>query len=144
MMDEKNLREICPAPKFLGVAYYGSRRWIINSSCVASILPRRDHRVYGTVWRLHEVELAALDMHYGLPQRFDRYASLATLLDGRRCTSEFYSARDRNPGPATQEYLDHIIKIGRQLGFPEGYLEELSCWTTPQDISIRASLRAKA
>src|SRR5262249_37928293 len=108
MMDEKNLKEVCPSPEFLGVAYYESRRWIINSSGVASTLPRRDHRVYGTVWRLHEIELAALDMHYGLPQQFDRYASLATLVDGRGCTTEFYSARDRGSGAANPEYLNEI------------------------------------
>jgi len=94
--------------------------------------------VYGALWRLHEVEVAALDMYYGVPQRFDRYGSIATLMDGRRCSSEFYAAHDRNAGAARPAYLEQIMATGRRLGFPDEYLRELASWITPQDVSIRA------
>jgi hypothetical protein len=143
-MDGEALREICPSPEFVGIGFYDSRRWIINQSGEASILPRRGRRVYGVIWRVHEVEMAALDMFYGVPQRFERYGSLATFVDGRRSTSEFYSARDRNPGAAAPGYLRRIIEIGRELGFPDQYLKELNTWTSAQDISIAGALRPGA
>jgi hypothetical protein len=142
LMDGERLRKFLPSPTFIGVGYYESRRWIINSSGRASILPRRGHRVYGTVWKLHEIEVAALDMHYGVPEIFERYGSFATFADGRRCTSEFYSARDRQVGAVDPEYLRQVTGVGRQLEFPDSYLEELSAWTSPQDVSIAAALRA--
>lgn len=128
MMSEDQLRELGSEAEFVSVAHYESRRWIVNSAGVASIVPRRGYRVHGVIWRLPEVEMAALDIHLDVPQVFDRYGALAYLPNGRRITAEYYVARNNELGSATPEYLEPILKTGQQFGFPESYLEEISGW----------------
>jgi|GEM_PF-1614926 len=130
-MAEERLRELGSEAEFVSVAHFESRRWIVNSDGVASIVPRRGHRIYGVIWRLPEVEMAALDLFLEVPQVFDRYGALAHLPNGRRIAAEFYAARNHELGSASPDYLEPILKTGRQFGFPEPYLEEISGWSSP-------------
>ena len=70
-LDEGLLRERCPDPEFLTLAHYDSRRFIINSEGLATACPRRGYRVYGVVWSVPEIGLAALDIHAGVPHWHD-------------------------------------------------------------------------
>lgn len=131
LMVEERLRELGSEAEFVSVAHFESRRWIVNTDGVASIVPRRGHRVYGVIWRLPEIEMPALDLFLEVPHLFDRYGALAYLANGRRISAEYYVARNHEMGSATQEYLEPILKTGRQFGFPESYLDEISGWSSP-------------
>jgi len=146
LMSEQNLKKICPDPKLVGIAYYESRRWLLNTSGKATITPRKVFRVYGTVWLIHDIDLAALDLYHGVPQEFDRFGALATLVDGRRCGAEFYATRGRPPAAEGASNVVPILQIARRLGFPPSYIEELSSWskgTAGQNSQVRRSAQAR-
>jgi hypothetical protein len=128
LLDEDLLRERCPDPELITVAHYDSRRFIINSDGIATAFPRRGHRVYGVVWRVHEIGLTALDIHAGVPYRHDRFGAFARTADGELCVSEFYAARNHTPGTANPSYLEPIIAAARRWKFPDSYLEEIAGW----------------
>ncbi len=130
-LDEDLLRERCPDLEFITVAHYDSRCFMINSDGVATAFPRRDHRVYGVVWSVHEIGLAALDIHAGVPHEHDRFGSFAKTAAGQLCVSEFYATRNRTPGRASPSYLRPILKAARRWEFPQDYLDELASWADP-------------
>jgi hypothetical protein len=68
-------------------------------------LPRRGYRVYGVVWSVPEIGLAALDIHAGVPHRHDRFGAFARTASGQLCVSEFFATRERTPGRADPAYL---------------------------------------
>ena len=55
MMDQSVIRERCPDPIFICTARLTSRRFIVNSDGLASIVPRRDYMVHGIVWEVHDL-----------------------------------------------------------------------------------------
>jgi len=127
-LDEDLLRERCPDPEFVALAHYDSRRFMINSGGIATALPRKGYRVYGVVWSLAEIGLAALDIHAGVPHQYDRFGSFARTADGQLCVSEFYATRNQVSGQAEPAYLRPIIAAARRWKFPEQYIEEIASW----------------
>lgn len=132
LLNESLIRERCPDPEFVTLAYYDSRRWMINSDGIAMIVPRRDFRVHGVIWSVCETGLAALDIHAGVPHDHDRFGCFAKNATGRLCISEFYTARNRTPGLATAEYLDPILEAARRWKFPPAYIDELASWNSAE------------
>ncbi len=131
-LDEDLLRERCPDPEFLTLAHYESRRFMINSDGIATAFPRKDHRVYGVVWSVPEIGLAALDIHAGVPHHHDRFGSFCRTADGQLCVSEFYATRNHAPGKANPDYLRPILDAARHWKFPEPYLDEIAGWAHPE------------
>src|SRR5260370_885355 len=126
LLDEGLLRERCPDPEFITVAHYDSRRFMVNSDGIATAFPRRDHRVYGIIWCVHEIGLTALDIHAGVPHWHDRFGAFARTADGQLCVSEFYAARNHAPGKADPAYLQPIIATARRWKFPNSSIEEMA------------------
>lgn len=139
-LDEEVLGQLCPDPEFVTLARYDSRRWMVNSDGTATIVPRRDFRVLGVIWSVHEVGLAALDIHAGVPQQHDRFGSFAKTAAGQLCVSEFYATRNRLPGKGSPSYLRPILKAAQRWAFPQDYLDELSSWA---DLGVRADKPAR-
>jgi len=141
-MAEDRLRELGSEAEFVCVAYYESRRWIVNSEGIASVIPRRGHQVHGVIWRIPEIELAALDIYLGVPSNVERFGALAYLPNGRRITSEYYGTKIRELGAASAEYLAPILKAGRERGLPDSYVEEMAAWINgaPHSDSARGLL----
>ncbi len=123
-----NLQEIGLQPDFVTIARYESRRWMVNSSGHPTIVPRRDHQVWGVIWKIREIELAVLDILLGVPGICERYGSFARSTKGILCVSEFYSRKDLRPGVANSSLLDPILTSARGWGFSQAYIDELSQW----------------
>lgn len=129
-LDIAELRAIGLQPHFVTLARYEGRRWIINESGEPTIVPRRGHQVFGVIWKVREVELAALDILEGVPHLHERYGSFATTATGVLCVSEFYGSKDQRPGVASPALLDPILSSARHWGFTREYIDELAQWAS--------------
>ena len=105
---------------------------MINSDGIATAFPRKDHRVYGVIWSVHEIGLAALDIHAGVPHKHDRYGAFARTSSGQLCVSEFYATRNHSPGKADPAYLKPIIAAAQRWKFPQLYIDEIASWAAPK------------
>src|SRR5258707_13148969 len=77
LMTESVIRERCPDPVFICTARLTSRRFIVNSDGLASIVPRRDFTVHGVVWEVHDIALTCLSLQLGVPSVYDRFGAFA-------------------------------------------------------------------
>lgn len=134
MMAEATIRELCPDPRFVMVARYLSKRWIINDEGVATLVPRRGYKVWGVIWEISEVDQTGLDIFMGVPGVFDRFGSFARApATDELIASEYYGARNnRTFGKASIGYLAPIIDAARHWQFPESYLDEVAAWSEPE------------
>ena len=142
-LNEDLLRKRCPDPEFITVAHYDRRRFMINSDGIATAFPRRNHRVYGVIWQVHEIGLTALDIHAGVPHRHDRFGTFARTADGQLCVSEFYATRNRTPGKADPAYLLPIIEAARRWKFPDSYIEEIAGWSESEPRAQKSTRSAR-
>jgi len=131
LLDKSVISERCPEPEFVTLAHYEGRRFIVNSDGIATIVPRKDFKVFGVVWCVHEIGLAALDIHAGVPHDHDRYGCFARSASGQLCVTEFYATRNRTEGLADPSYLSPIIAAARHWRLPDAYIEEMASWARP-------------
>lgn len=131
MMAEATIRELCPDPRFVMVARYLSKRWIINDDGVATLVPRRGYTVWGVIWEISEVDQTGLDIFMGVPSVFDRFGSFARApATDELIASEYYGARNnRTFGKGSIDYLARIIDAARHWNFPAPYIEEIAAWS---------------
>ena len=113
---------------------------MINSDGIATAFPRKGHRVYGVVWSVPDIGLAALDIHAGVPHLHDRFGSFCRTADGKLCVSEFYATRNRAPGKAAPGYLRSILKAARRWNFPKSYIDEIAGWAQSEP-KVRSATR---
>ena len=95
---------------------------------LANLVPSERHCVYG---------ILATGTHDDLDRLYGRYvqdelgatylpeAVLCQTLDGRWIPALCYIAGPIDPAPATDAYLDRIVKPAREFRFPEWYVERL-------------------
>ncbi len=100
----------------------------IAISPLANLVPSEEHMVYG---------ILATGTHDDLDRLYGRYvqdelgatylpeAVLCETLDGRWVPALCYIAAPLADAPATDDYLDRIIKPAREFGFPDWYIERL-------------------
>jgi hypothetical protein len=128
LMAESVIAERCPDPVFITKARLMSRRFIVNSDGLASIVPRRHHVVHGIVWEVHDISLTCLSLQLGVPSIYDRFGAFARDPGGQLIISEFFATRNRKLGSAHPSYLAVIVEAAQKWGFPESYVEELQGW----------------
>lgn len=128
LMEEAAIRELCPEPKFVSVVRYPSTRFIINADGAATVVGQRNSVVYGVVWQIDELSLAALDIAMGVPSIYDRTGGFKRDLQDRLVVAEHYVARERRLGLAEPSYLAPIVEAACKYEFPKSYIEELRLW----------------
>lgn len=128
LMGESVIRERCPDPVFITTARILSRRFIVNSDGLASIVPRRDYTVHGIIWEVHDVAMTCLDIRLGVPSVYERFGAFARDPAGTLIVSEFHATRNRQSGVANPNYLSVIIEAAQKYGFPADYVEQIQGW----------------
>jgi len=97
----------------------------------ANVEPASEHDLPGMALRVDDVALVAIDRKEGHPQRYRRGPDLleVTLASGRRVAAWLYVVRPefREAGhvPPKRSYVDLLIDVAEQQGFPEWYLRQL-------------------
>ena len=132
-MDPVHMAERCPGARHLGVANLPGHRFGIAAGGYGTVRPDLGRAVRGVLWRLTPADLAALDDFEGVESRFYR-KDLARVADrtGAMLEAMIYRPADESPGRAAPGYLERIIEVCQELGFPREYVAGLE--------ALRASL----
>ena len=131
LMDEQEMSELCPEPKFLMTARYRSHRLIFGADGKANLAPRRGFITHGVIYELSEIALTCLDIRLRVPSNVDRTGCFARSASDQLIVTEFYGSRNYRHGEANAEELSKIIALARYWNFPNEYIDELAEWRRP-------------
>ena len=125
-MDPVHMAERCPDAQHLGVASLPGHRFGIAAGGFGTLRPGSGPAVRGVLWRLTPADVAALDDFEGVESGFYR-KDVAQVEDchGAMIEAMIYRPTDESPGRAAPGYLERIIEVCRELGFPPEYVAGL-------------------
>lgn len=125
-MDPVHMRERCPGAIRLGLATVPDHAFGIAAGGFGMLRPKPGSIVRGVLWRLQPSDETALDEFEGVATGFYRKGVIPVVTDaGRTVDAMFYAPSDTSPGTAAAGYLERILEVGEELGFPAEYLAEL-------------------
>ncbi len=125
-LDRAHMAECCPGAVPRGPAVLPGYRLRIARAGYATVEPEEGARVLGFLWELGPADLAALDRFESVGEGlYYRDQAGITGPRGDPETAMLYRASDPAPGIPNPGYLERVIALGRELGFPESYLGEL-------------------
>jgi len=125
-MDPVHMAECCPRAKRLGLAILPGRGFRIAARGYGDAAPAAGEQLRGVLWELSPDDEAALDRFEGVPEGLYRKEHAAVRDgSGRAVSAMLYRAADPAPGQPVPGYLERILVVGRELGFPADYLESL-------------------
>jgi hypothetical protein len=130
-MDPQVAAQRVPDPVFVTTAHIPSRRFMVNTDGMAMVVPRRDFSVFGIIFEVADVALAALDVQLGVPHDWHRYGCLGRDPGQRPILMEFHTPAQRRPsrlGQADPSYMRPIVEAARKWGFPQEYLDQFRFW----------------
>jgi cation transport regulator ChaC len=90
----------------------------VPDAAFATIIADPDARTEGTVYRVTEAQLDAMDRHEGVPEHYQRKHVTLRLTDGRRVESLTYAANPRHCAPGLKPprfYLYHFFQASDLL-----------------------------
>lgn len=128
MMDEAVIRKHCSQAKFISIGRYLSHRIIWNADGDAGVVRHRGSTVFGIIWELDEAVLPTLDLHHGVPARFDRCGALIRGQCDELATVEYFAPRNHRHGGGSVGELLRVLELAGQYGFPDQYIEDLMDW----------------
>jgi len=94
-------------------------------------------RVHGAVYEVSDVELKIIDWKEGVPRSYARQDVEVVLADGKRVpgvvTHVVVKGREMNQHvPPSKDYMMHLVKNARRLGFPAEYVKRLEGFQTTE------------
>ena len=126
-MDPVHMRERCPGAIRLGLANVPDHAFDIAAAGFGMLRPLPGSVVRGVLWRLQPADEASLDEFEGIATGFYRKGVLPVVTEsGGTVDAMFYSPCDERPGTPAAGYLERILEVGKELGFPEEYLREIA------------------
>ncbi len=116
----------CPDAAYAGLAVLDGHRLLINGRGVSTVIPDRGHQVHGVLWHLTQACEATLDIIEGVAKgHYVRDVAEPAAADGR-ASALIYLARDVNPGPPRDGYLESLEEAAEHHGFPALYRQHLA------------------
>jgi hypothetical protein len=130
-MDPVHMAERCPGARHLGRASLLGHRFGIAAAGYATVRPESEMTVLGVLWRLTPPDERALDDFEGVETGIYR-KDTAWVKDGagQMVEAMFYRPVDDSPGCAGPGYLERIIEVCQELGFPREYVAGLEAHRT--------------
>lgn len=130
-MDPVHMADRCPGARRLGVASLPGHRFGIAAGGYGTVRSEWGMAVPGVLWRLTPADVAALDDFEGVGSDFYR-KDLAWVEDGagEKVEAMIYRPADDSPGRAAPGYLERIIEVCQELGFPREYIAGLEAQRT--------------
>lgn len=125
-MDPVHMADCCPQATRLGLAVLPGRSFRIAATGYGDAPLAAGGELHGVLWELLPSDEAALDAFEGVPNGLYR-KECAAVRDrtGRQVTAMLYRAADAAAGLPVPGYLERIIEVAEDLGFPAGYVESL-------------------
>lgn len=125
-MDPVHMAERCPQATRLGVALLAGRSFRIAAAGYGDAPLVAGGELRGVLWELSPSDESALDGFEGVPDGLYRKERAAVRDSaGRQVDAMLYRAADPAPGRPVPGYLERIIEVAEDLGFPAGYVESL-------------------
>lgn len=123
----------CPGASVIGRAILAGHRFQIGAAGYGTVVADPTGEVPGILWELTPDDEAALDRYEGVAEGlYLKDQGTVTLADGRRAPAMLYLAADPAPGSPQPGYLERIVELGAELGFPTSYLDTLRKLLSPR------------
>lgn len=131
-MNPVHMGERCPGALSLGRATLHDHRFAIGAAGFGTVVMARGARVYGVLWRLDEQEMAALDEYEDVAGGMYRKDFVEVEPEGSApLRAMIYRATDPAPGRAAPGYLERVVRLAEELGFPADYVVGLRSASAP-------------
>lgn len=128
-MNARQFRERCPSSFFLCRATLPKYRFIIMSVGYASVIPKARSVVHGTLYAITAADERTLDRYEGVRQKEYRRERLEVVTEaGIAIPALIYIAREEDPGPPKEGYLEKILAGARHHRLPKPYIAEIRRW----------------
>lgn len=125
-MDPVHMAEHCPGARRIGLAVLPDHEFRIAREGYGNAAPAPGQEMPGVLWDLTPGDEAALDGFEGVPQGlYRKERATVRASDGGVVPAMLYRPTDAAPGVPRPGYLERIIEVAGELGFPAGYLESL-------------------
>ena len=131
-MNAVHMGERCPRAIHLGLAVLHDHRFAIGAAGFGTVVVARGARIYGVLWRLEEAEIAALDEYEDVAGGMYRKDFVEVEPEGSApLRAMIYRATDPAPGRAAPGYLERVLRLAEERGFPADYLDGLRAASAP-------------
>ena len=124
-MDREHMARICTRAKAYGLARIKHYRFVITAGGHGSIAPHRGANVWGVLWRVTAVDVAALDRYEDLANGLYRQEMLPVHHDEKLLSALVYIATNATPGRASPRYRALVIGAAREWKLPDDYVRDL-------------------
>jgi len=124
-MDRAHMARMCPRAKAYGSARIKHYRFFITASGHGSIRPHRGANLWGVLWRVTAVDVAALDRYEDVAGGLYRHEMLPAHYDEKLLSALVYIATDATPGRASPRYRAQVIGAAREWNLPDDYVRAL-------------------
>ena len=129
-MDEKQMTFRCPGSQLVGRARLLAHSFLINERGVASVIPAQNGVTHGLLWALTPADEEALDRYEGMAggHYLKKVVAVHPVDSGEVVEALIYVASDNRPGASRPGYIEKIIHVACEHGFPHEYVAELESW----------------
>jgi hypothetical protein len=130
-MDPVHMAERCPGARRIGIARVPGHAFGIAAGGFGTLRPARGQAVRGVLWRLTPEDILALDDFEGVASGFYmKDVMRVEPEDGAPLEAMIYRPGDDSPGRPAAGYLERIIEVCQDLGFPREYVDGLEAQRT--------------
>ena len=127
-MDPAPMAQRCPGAERVGLAVLPDHEFRIAVAGYGNATTAAGRTVHGVLWDLPPEDELALDAFEGVPEGLYRKDVVAVRTsDGRTVSAMLYLPADPSPGRPRSGYLERIISVAEDLGFPSDYVAGLQC-----------------
>jgi len=86
------------------------------------------------MWKITEEDKKSLDDYEGVRWNTYRIKEIHVNINtDEEIKAMTYIAKNNNPGKPINDYLEKIIVVAKDFGFPEKYIKELKLWCKISD-----------
>ena len=119
------MQKRCPGSTPLGIARCINYKFIINTQGVASIIQKRNSKVYGILWNINNANLNSLDKYEGL--EFGTYTrkKINIVLEKKLLSAQVYIASNSEIGKSGKKYTKTIIDGINYFNSHQSWREEI-------------------
>jgi len=124
-LDFERLKKRCPSVQKIAKAFLVDYQFIFNTRGVATVVPKKDSKVYGILFEIEDSEIKNLDKYEGVPKLYAKQDKKVLLENGKTTDALLYIAIESKPGKSRERHLKIILESMIKEGFPSKYLESI-------------------
>lgn len=103
-MNKKSMLSRCPTAKYMGLGYISNYQFMIMEYGYATIIPKKNEKVFGVIWDLTKEDFELLDMYEGVSNNLYYKQEVETIT----------YLNENNDNVSDETYFDCVIKYKEQ------------------------------